>query len=165
MFSWLSAPPIRKASCCQAKRARSRVVKKFREASPRAKWKIDAPIIIVLSTSKKAPAVGSGSTAGALSTSAAAAEAAPARTAGSAELPSWLRRLRRATAPPTPRRRRRGLRSGQELTAGVRQRVAPPRQRSLGAGPGQQPGQGVRGPFEDGRAAVPARAARVRAAG
>ena len=37
--------------------ARSELVKNFREAIPRAKWKIDAPIIMVLSTSKNAAAV------------------------------------------------------------------------------------------------------------
>ena len=36
--------------------------KKFRAARPRAKWKIDAPIIMVLSTSKNAAAVRSGGT-------------------------------------------------------------------------------------------------------
>ena len=45
-------------------RARSCQEKKSRAASPFAKWKIDAPIIIVLSTSKKAAAEGSGATSG-----------------------------------------------------------------------------------------------------
>ena len=44
----------------ERERARSRQVKKLRAARPFAKWKIDAPTIIVLSTSKKAAAVGSG---------------------------------------------------------------------------------------------------------
>ena len=37
----------------------SRVVKNSRRCSPRAKWKIEAPCMIVLSTSKNAAAVGS----------------------------------------------------------------------------------------------------------
>ncbi len=56
--SAVSRPPTRNLSCCQANPARSEVVKNLRAASPRAKWKIDAPIIIVLSTSKNAAAVG-----------------------------------------------------------------------------------------------------------
>ena len=43
-------------------RAGRSVVKNLRAARPRAKWKIDAPIIIVLSTSKNAAAVRSGGT-------------------------------------------------------------------------------------------------------
>ena len=42
----------------------SRRVKKSRAHRPRAKWKIDAPCIIVLSTSKKAAAVRSGAARG-----------------------------------------------------------------------------------------------------
>ena len=38
----------------------SEVVKNLRAARPRAKWKIDAPTIIVLSQSKNAAAVRSG---------------------------------------------------------------------------------------------------------
>ena len=52
-------------------------MKYLRAASPRANQKSEAPIIIVLSTSKNAAAVRSGATAGGPSTSAAAAEAAP----------------------------------------------------------------------------------------
>ena len=37
----------------------SRVVKNLRRCSPRARWKIEAPCMIVLSTSKNAAAVGS----------------------------------------------------------------------------------------------------------
>src|SRR5690348_8779865 len=65
----------------------SEVVKNLRAASPRAKWKIDAPTIMVLSTSKNAAAVrsvgGSIGTATSPATTAAAAAASPARTAGS----------------------------------------------------------------------------------
>jgi hypothetical protein len=63
MPSWLSLPATRNLTCCKAKRARSELVKNFLAARPLAKWKIDAPIIIVLSTSKKAPAVRSGDAA------------------------------------------------------------------------------------------------------
>ena len=56
----------------------SRVVKNSRRCRPRARWKIDAPCITVLSTSKKAAEVGSASTLRALSTSAMAAAASPA---------------------------------------------------------------------------------------
>src|SRR4051794_16158066 len=56
----------------------SRVVKYLRAARPRANQKSEAPIIIVLSTSKNAAPVRSGAAAGGASTSAAAAEAAPA---------------------------------------------------------------------------------------
>ena len=63
------------------------MVKNFRAASPRAKWKIEAPTIIVLSTSKNAAAVRSvwRTSSGPLSpaATAAAADASPARTAGS----------------------------------------------------------------------------------
>ena len=52
-----SRPPTRNFSCCQTKPSMSEVVKNLRAASPRAKWKIDAPTIIVLSTSKNAAAV------------------------------------------------------------------------------------------------------------
>ena len=62
------------------------MVKNLRAARPRAKWKIEAPIIIVLSTSKKAAVAGSTcGTSGGPSCSAAtaaAAEASPARSAG-----------------------------------------------------------------------------------
>ena len=53
----------------------SRVVKKWRRCRPRARWKIEAPCITVLSTSKKAAAVGSGATSSAVSTSWIAADA------------------------------------------------------------------------------------------
>src|SRR5215218_3853557 len=78
MSSALSLPAMRNLDCCQTNPARSRVEKYLRVASPRANQNSDAPIIIVLSTSKKAAAVGSGETAGGPATSAAAAEAAPA---------------------------------------------------------------------------------------
>jgi hypothetical protein len=79
MSSALSLPAMRNLACCQTKRARSREEKYLRAASPRANQNSDAPIIIVLSTSKKAAAEGSGWTAGGPVTSAAAADAAPAR--------------------------------------------------------------------------------------
>src|SRR5690349_7920652 len=56
----------------------SRVVKNFRLCRPLARWKIDAPCITVLSTSKNAATAGSASTLSALSTSALAAAASPA---------------------------------------------------------------------------------------
>src|SRR3954447_13894017 len=81
-MSWaLSLPAMRNLACCQTNRARSRVVKYLRAARPRANQNSEAPIIIVLSTSKNAAAVGSAWTAGGPVTSAAAAEAAPARCA------------------------------------------------------------------------------------
>ena len=52
-----SSPTIRNLTCSSANRTRSPVVKKFRATRPRAKWKIEAPCIIVLSTSKNAAAV------------------------------------------------------------------------------------------------------------
>ena len=73
-----SLPAMRNLACCQTNPAMSRVVKYLREARPRANQNSEAPIIIVLSTSKNAAAVGSGVTAGGGATSAAAAEAAPA---------------------------------------------------------------------------------------
>src|SRR3954469_9974471 len=81
MSSALSLPAMRNLACCQTNRARSRVVKYLRAARPRANQNSEAPIIIVLSTSKNAAAVGSAWTAGGPVTSAAAAEAAPARCA------------------------------------------------------------------------------------
>src|SRR3954451_9641621 len=78
MSSALSLPATRNLACCHTKRARSRLVKYLRGARPRANQNSDAPIIIVLSTSKNAAAPGSGGTAAGASTSAAAAEAAPA---------------------------------------------------------------------------------------
>src|SRR4051794_4842512 len=115
MSSALSLPPARNFACCHTKRARSRVVKYLRAASPRANQNSDAPIIIVLSTSKNAAADGSASTAGGPVTSAAAADASPAtwaRTPGSGA--TAARRPRdgsSGTAPPqlsrsTPGRRR-----------------------------------------------------------
>ena len=56
----------------------SRVVKNLRRCSPRARWKMLAPCMTVLSTSKNAAAVGSGGWSSAVSTSAAAAAASPA---------------------------------------------------------------------------------------
>ncbi len=55
-------------------------MKNFRAARPRAKWKIDAPTIMVLSQSKKAAAVGSDGTTALVAAAweAAAALAAPA---------------------------------------------------------------------------------------
>ena len=55
-----SLPAMRNLACCQTKRARSRVVKYLRAARPRANQNSEAPIIIVLSTSKNAAAVRSG---------------------------------------------------------------------------------------------------------
>src|SRR3954453_9933034 len=81
MSSALSLPAIRNFACCHTNSARSRVVKYLRAASPRANQNSDAPIIIVLSTSKNAAAVGPGGTASGAATSAAAAEASPARCA------------------------------------------------------------------------------------
>src|SRR4051812_33393352 len=81
MSSALSLPAMRNLACCQTNCARSRVVKYLRAARPRANQNSEAPIIIVLSTSKNAAAVGSAWTAGGPVTSAAAAEAAPARCA------------------------------------------------------------------------------------
>src|SRR4051794_29055563 len=77
----LSLPAMRNFACCQTKEATSRLVKYFRAASPRANQNSEAPIIIVLSTSKKAAAVRSGAGALGTSVSAAAAEASPATTA------------------------------------------------------------------------------------
>ena len=56
----------------------SRVVKKSRRCRPRARWKMLAPCITVLSTSKNAAAVGSSGTSSAASTAADAAAASPA---------------------------------------------------------------------------------------
>src|ERR1700710_1825006 len=56
----------------------SLVVKNSRRCRPRARWKIVAPCITVLSTSKNAADVESASTLRALSTSAMAAAASPA---------------------------------------------------------------------------------------
>src|SRR3954452_25330406 len=78
MSSALSFPAIRNFACCHTKRARSRVVKYLRAARPRANQNSDAPIIIVLSTSKNAAAAGSAWTVGGPLTSAAAADASPA---------------------------------------------------------------------------------------
>src|SRR5918999_2960200 len=57
----------------------SRVVKKRRRCSPRARWKMLAPCITVLSTSKNAADTASTGVSRARSTSAAAAAASPAR--------------------------------------------------------------------------------------
>ena len=76
-----SRPTTRNLACCQANRPMSRAVKKSRAYRPRARWKIDAPCITVLSTSKNAAACGSSGTCSAASTSAAAADAWPATTA------------------------------------------------------------------------------------
>src|SRR3954462_4912993 len=78
MSSGLSLPAILNLACCQTNSARSRIVKYLRAASPRANQNSDAPIIIVLSTSKNAAAVGSAWTVGGPLTSAAAADASPA---------------------------------------------------------------------------------------
>src|SRR5688572_13882991 len=56
----------------------SRVVKNFRRWRPRARWKMLAPCITVLSTSKNAAEVASAGVTSAVSTSAAAAAASPA---------------------------------------------------------------------------------------
>src|SRR4051794_36091603 len=81
MSMLLSVPAIRNFACCQMKEATSRPVKYFRAASPRANQNSEAPIIIVLSTSKNAAAVRSGAGAAGTSVSAAAADASPATTA------------------------------------------------------------------------------------
>ena len=70
-------PTTRNLACCQANRPMSRAVKKSRAYRPRARWKIDAPCMTVLSTSKNAAACGSSGTCSAASTSAAAADASP----------------------------------------------------------------------------------------
>src|SRR3546814_18285301 len=49
----VSRPPTRNLIWSHAKPSRSDVVKNLRAARPRAKWKIDAPPIIVLSTDRK----------------------------------------------------------------------------------------------------------------
>ncbi|CAB4948587.1 unannotated protein [freshwater metagenome] len=59
MSSMSSAPEVTNLICFQAKSATSGTVKKRLTASPRARWKMLAPRTIVLSTSKKAAAVGS----------------------------------------------------------------------------------------------------------
>ncbi len=56
------SPRTRSRACRNMKRLRSVHEKKSRWASPLAKWKIEAPTIIVLSTSKKAAAPRSGPT-------------------------------------------------------------------------------------------------------
>src|SRR4051812_25599913 len=99
MSSALSLPPARNFACCHTKRARSRVVKYLRAASPRANQNSEAPIIIVLSTSKNAAAVGSASTDGGPLTSAAAADASPA---------TWARVSWSGAAARRPRDGRRG---------------------------------------------------------
>src|ERR671916_547272 len=115
MSSALSLPAMRNLACCHTKRDMSRVVRYLRAASPRANQKMDAPTIIVLSTSKNAAAVRSGTTAGAGSTSAAAAEAAPAtcaRVSSSGTSAERARRPRKGSpgtttstvAPPPPSR-------------------------------------------------------------
>ncbi len=58
----------------------SRVVKNFLRCSPRIRWKMLAPCMTVLSTSKNAAETGSAGVSRAVSTSAAAAAASPART-------------------------------------------------------------------------------------
>src|SRR6266508_6804094 len=78
------SPRSRSRNWRNANRPRSRHVKNLRDASPLAKWKIDAPTIIVLSTSKNAAADGSGGTLSACSTSA----AADRKWLGTAGLPS-----------------------------------------------------------------------------
>ena len=75
-----STPTTRKYACFQAAPAISRVVKNLRRCSPRAKWKMLAPCMTVLSTSKNAAATGSSGGVSADSTSAAAAAASPAST-------------------------------------------------------------------------------------
>src|SRR3954468_612066 len=81
MSTLLSRPAMRNLACCQTKEATSRPVKYLRAARPRANQKMEAPIIIVLSTSKNAAPVRSGSGAGGTSVSAAAADASPATSA------------------------------------------------------------------------------------
>src|SRR4051794_12294299 len=103
----LSLPAMRNFACCQTKEATSRLVKYLRAARPRANQNSEAPIIIVLSTSKNAAPVRSGGTAVGAATSAAAAEAAPATCArvSSSAVPALRgdRRPRngtRGTGPP-----------------------------------------------------------------
>src|ERR1700710_324583 len=57
------SPRTRSRNCRAVNEATSRQEKNLRAASPLAKWKIDAPIIIVLSTSKNAAPYGSTGTA------------------------------------------------------------------------------------------------------
>src|SRR3954463_6980916 len=78
MSSGLSLPAMRNFACCHTKRARSRLVKYLRAASPRANQNSDAPIIIVLSAGKTGAAVGSTWPVGGPLPSAAAADASPA---------------------------------------------------------------------------------------
>ena len=76
-------PPHGIEAGAQANRVRaeaiSRVVKNCRRCSPRARWKMLAPCMTVLSMSKNAAAVGSTGVRSAFSTSADAAAASPAR--------------------------------------------------------------------------------------
>src|SRR5919107_2568928 len=72
------SPSARNFTCCQRNRRRSLVEKYLRAASPLAKWKIEAPMTTVLSTSKNAAACGLAGMASGCSTS---------RTADPAERP------------------------------------------------------------------------------
>jgi hypothetical protein len=75
------SPNAENQNACQAQPARSRIVKNWRRYRPRASWKIEAPRMIVLSTSKNAAAAGSGTTAGGTSSGdSSRASASPAST-------------------------------------------------------------------------------------
>ena len=100
MSSRSSEPLTTNFACFQAKSPTSRMQKNLRFASPRARWKMLAPRITVLSTSKKAAPVRSGSTRRVGATSAAAADASPATC--EARIASNLPGLCHATEPSDP---------------------------------------------------------------
>src|SRR3954452_7220838 len=141
MSSALSLPAMRNLACCQTNPARSRAEKYLRAASPRANQKSEAPIIIVLSTSKNAAPVGSGSTAGGGATSAAAAEAAPA---------TWARRS--SSVSPSGRADRRP-RSGTRGTNNLLRSICHPAQGPVDwtiAGPAHRGPEGQQSPIASG---------------
>src|SRR4051794_16996351 len=141
MSSALSLPAMRNLACCQMNPARSRAEKYLRAASPRANQKSEAPIIIVLSTSKNAAPVGSGSTAGGGATSAAAAEAAPA---------TWARRS--SSVSPSGRADRRP-RSGTRGTNNLLRSICHPARGPVDwtlAGPAHRGPEGQQSPIARG---------------
>src|SRR4051812_41740464 len=141
MSSALSLPAMRNLACCQMNPARSRAEKYLRAASPRANQKSEAPIIIVLSTSKNAAPVGSGSTAGGGATSAAAAEAAPA---------TWARRS--SSVSPSGRADRRP-RSGTRGTNNLLRSICHPARGPVDwtlAGPAHRGPEGQQSPIASG---------------
>src|SRR3954468_8394174 len=141
MSSALSLPAMRNLACCQTNPARSRVVKYFRAASPRANQKSEAPIIIVLSTSKNAAPVGSGSAAGGGATSAAAADAAPA---------TWARVSSSACTPArADRRTRSGPRGTKPSLRSIRHPARVPDDWTL-AGPAERGPPGQQWPIASG---------------